>query len=420
VNGGARYHLGGLVLAAALAAAPARLRAEPASGPANADCLACHEDRSLKSAGGRSLAVDPAGFARSQHGQAGVDCVACHADLAAVTEFPHPEKLRPAACGACHDAAASAFARSVHHQAQPKLGGTSLGCSSCHDPHGARPASDPAAPTSPLHIQDLCLGCHRDAAPETPGTPPGFVASYETSVHARALRKSGLTIAATCVTCHGNHEIRRVRDRESPVARDRIAALCGKCHGGVLADYRQSIHGSSFAAGNARSPVCTDCHGEHTVERASVPSSRVFARNIPETCGRCHGDLRLVEQQKLATKRVSTFASSFHGIALRFGELTTANCASCHGYHDILPAADPRSRVHAARLPATCGTCHPNAGTNWARGKVHTAEPADNRAVFFTRAAYKVGIELSMGLFLLYIGADLWAWRRRRREEKRP
>jgi hypothetical protein len=126
--------------------------------------------------------------------------------------------------------------------------------------------------------------------------------------------------------------------------------------------------------------------------------------------------MRLVQQFNLATRRLSSFQSSFHGIALRFGELRAANCASCHGYHDILPSSDPRSRVHPENIPKTCSECHPNAGTNWARGKVHIAElEQDNYWAYLTQRIYVVGISASMGIFALYIFADLWAWRRRRR-----
>jgi hypothetical protein len=380
--------------------------------------MTCHEDRSLRSAAGKALFVDGALFRRSQHGQAAVVCVDCHRDLRATAGFPHKEKLVPAACHDCHAKTESRFTASVHGETQVKLGGRALGCADCHDAHAVVTASDPASPISPFHVAELCLKCHRTAQPETRGREARFVASYEESVHARALRRSGLAVSATCTTCHDSHDVKRVTDAASPVARTHIPATCGSCHRGILAVYETSIHGRGLSAGDPKTPVCTDCHGEHTVERASVARSKVFPRNVPDTCGRCHGDARLVAQRNLATKRVSSFRSSFHGIALRFGELKVANCASCHGYHDILPASDPRSRVHPANIPRTCGACHPNAGTNWARGKVHAAEPRDNYAAHLTLEAYKIIIGASMSLFVLYIGADLWAWRRRRKARK--
>jgi cytochrome b subunit of formate dehydrogenase len=50
-------------------------------------------------------------------------------------------------------------------------------------------------------------------------------------------------------------------------------------------------------------------------------------------------------------------------LALQGGNLTAANCASCHGVHDILPARDARSTINTNNLPQTCGKCHPGIGT---------------------------------------------------------
>jgi Cytochrome c3 len=392
--------------------------AQPPS-PADSDCMTCHEDGSLRGSTGKSLFVDLEAFKRSLHGQVGITCVSCHSDLKAVRDFPHKEKLASAVCHDCHEKAQTSFRNSIHARGQTKLGGRTLSCSDCHDAHNIVARSNPASPISPFRAQELCLKCHGNATPETKGRRTDFVASYEKSVHAKALKKAGLNVAATCVSCHGSHDVRIVSDPASPVARENIPSTCGSCHGGILADYKQSIHGAGFLAGKKEMPVCTDCHGEHTVQSATVPSSKTYASNVPETCGRCHEDHRLVQQFNLATKRIASFESSFHGVALRFGELTVANCASCHGYHHILPQSNPHSTVHPANIPKTCGQCHANAGTNWARGKVHVAEPiTDNYWVYLTQKLYIIGIGGSMGLFLLFIFADLWGWRRRSQEER--
>jgi formate dehydrogenase gamma subunit len=52
------------------------------------------------------------------------------------------------------------------------------------------------------------------------------------------------------------------------------------------------------------------------------------------------------------------YVTSRHGFAAEHGNHSAPTCASCHGDHDILPAADPRAMTHRVRLPATCGTCH--------------------------------------------------------------
>ncbi|HTF23023.1 MAG TPA: hypothetical protein VK937_03780, partial [Candidatus Limnocylindria bacterium] len=102
------------------------------------------------------------------------------------------------------------------------------------------------------------------------------------------------------------------------------------------------------------------------------PASALNAANISaETCGRCHADARLTRLYDLPADRVPSYADSYHGLALREGSLTTANCASCHGVHDILRSSDPRSTVNAANLAKTCGQCHTGVNEKFAIGPVH-------------------------------------------------
>jgi hypothetical protein len=70
---------------------------------------------------------------------------------------------------------------------------------------------------------------------------------------------------------------------------------------------------------------------------------------------------------------------SFHGLAQQFGGLTVANCASCHGFHDVLPSSDPLSSVNQKNLPQTCGKCHAGIGTRLAKGemKIHNLPGAE-------------------------------------------
>jgi hypothetical protein len=93
------------------------------------------------------------------------------------------------------------------------------------------------------------------------------------------------------------------------------------------------------------------------------------------TCAQCHDSLRLTREFDLAGRRSETFLDSYHGLAGKLGSKGVANCASCHGVHNILPSSDPRSTVNKANLKATCGKCHPGASENFAKGAVHLAEP---------------------------------------------
>jgi cytochrome b subunit of formate dehydrogenase len=135
----------------------------------------------------------------------------------------------------------------------------------------------------------------------------------------------------------------------------------------------------------------------------------VFSRRIGrETCGQCHANARLVERYGLPRDNVAAFEDSFHGLALRAGQLAVANCASCHGAHDILPSSDPRSHTNQKNLPETCGKCHPGAGERFVIGKVHVVTAASpSRIEYWIRAVYLWLIAVVIGFMALHNGADL-------------
>jgi cytochrome b subunit of formate dehydrogenase len=54
---------------------------------------------------------------------------------------------------------------------------------------------------------------------------------------------------------------------------------------------------------------------------------------------------------------IEAYSASVHGRAIAEGR-EAADCTSCHGSHEILPAADPGSLVHHDRVPEVCGQCH--------------------------------------------------------------
>ena len=99
--------------------------------------------------------------------------------------------------------------------------------------------------------------------------------------------------------------------------------------------------------------------------------------------------------------RVPSYADSYHGLAVKEGKLTAANCASCHGVHNIFNSSDPRSTVNAANLAKTCGQCH--TGVNEARyaiGPVHvqTSDGPNHPVVQWIRWMYLVLIPVDAGL----------------------
>ena len=53
------------------------------------------------------------------------------------------------------------------------------------------------------------------------------------------------------------------------------------------------------------------------------------------------------------------YDKSIHNVAIvEKGLNKSANCADCHGAHDMRDRTDPASSINRKNLPATCGKCH--------------------------------------------------------------
>jgi formate dehydrogenase gamma subunit len=439
------------------------LWAAPVARASNDECLACHgPDTGLTNSQGKAITVNPAPFARSVHKDLG--CVDCHAGAA---KFPHDAKSAGTSCLACHGEEGEHVSQSAHGAlGSPQ---TSQACIACHSTHAVEP---PAARGVQLcqtcHAQEVkgfaasvhgqaraggngsapsCENCHRSAhqvlAADAPNSPvnkvnlpetcgkchsnPEFmqkfmfavakpVEAYESSVHGKAV-KAGRNDAAACNDCHGVHEILAPTNPQSMIAPRRVASTCGHCHKEEFSQYKDSIHGKAVAAGVRGAPTCIDCHGEHRILAPSDPGSPVYVANISTlTCSRCHEDQQLLTRLDIPAGRVVSYENSFHGLAAKAGSHTVANCASCHGVHNILPSSDPRSTVNKANLPATCGKCHPDAGKRFAIGPIHVLPTSveGHKILYYVRLFYLFTIPTVVGFMLLHNLLDWWRKARRR------
>ena len=398
----------GTLLGLILTAAAALWVAAPVlAGQSDDDCLTCHGDSGLKSDQGRPLYVDGTGFGASIHGEAGIACVDCHADLKKFEDFPHAAKLKPVDCASCHDAAAAAVRESIHGRPHVGTNAITVQCKDCHGTHDIRPAKDALSHTAAINIPDTCLGCHLERVKTK--RDQGFAARYKESDHYRALSKAGLSLSATCLSCHGGHTVRPVDDPQSKVSRQNIIRTCGACHAGIERDYLEGVHGKDYVKGIQEVPVCTDCHNEHDIRSPEDLDSGVYATKVAAVCSRCHDNETMARQYGLLTSRLKTFSASYHGTASKFGEVKVANCSSCHGHHGIRPSTDPLSSINPANLAATCGTCHPGAGENFSKGKIHVvSEKTENRWGYTVKMVYIVVIAGLISVFLAFIVADLF------------
>jgi cytochrome b subunit of formate dehydrogenase len=338
----------------------------------DADCLACHANPMSYSVGKVETtlpAIDENKIKQSIHGQL-FKCVDCHTDVKSLAHDAPPKKVE---CAQCHADEQQAYAGSLHAKTSTTSGAPFATCGDCHgDVHEVLAADNAKSPENHVNIPVTCGRCHgQKFLMESNGESAQPFYSYQESVHGRAVA-NGSQKAAVCTDCHGSHGILQASDSHSPIAKANVPATCGKCHVNVANAFNASIHGQAIARGNELAPVCTDCHGIHTIKAPTNPNSPVAEQNLSrDTCAHCHEGVRLSQEFGVPGNRVSSYFDSYHGLAAEGGSVVAANCSSCHGVHDILPSSDPRSSVNSAHLEATCGKCHKGVSARFIQTRVH-------------------------------------------------
>ncbi len=159
------------------------------------------------------------------------------------------------------------------------------------------------------------------------------------------------SIGMTCLTCH--------TDYTYPHPEEYAPVGCARCHGSVVSEYQESVHGYALARGNERAPTCVSCHGVHEIRKSDDPESPTYHARIAETCVECHstGGLLTDAYVKLASPE-QQYARWVHGPANGNGPSEAATCTDCHGVHDLKGHNDPDSRINRLNVSSTCGECH--------------------------------------------------------------
>jgi hypothetical protein len=195
-------------------------------------------------------------------------------------------------------------------------------------------------------------------------TPP--VEDWRASVHSAA--------GIGCHTCHGgdptieDEEAMATDDYKGAPSAKQIPELCGSCHSdpdkmrryNLRIDeydlFKRSGHGRAlYERGDTKVATCVSCHGSHKILSKDDTGSMVHYSNIPDTCGKCHGDAEYMEGYGLPTDQVERYNNSYHAQIL-YGKIPDKNpalaptCASCHSHSPLLPGA--------ADVPDICGRCH--------------------------------------------------------------
>ncbi|MEW5944587.1 MAG: cytochrome b/b6 domain-containing protein [bacterium] len=397
------------------------------------ECLMCHsaEARSEKK-GGYIKAVSLEGLHESVHKD--IHCVQCHRGARLDPRREHMTSITLVECGDCHyegnrvgapqkDIAADYYA-GVHGQSL-LADSKSLAphCWDCHTGHSVKKPNVKESSVDRERVVEICTGCHYDERKMRKyNLRASLIVQFDKTPHAVARTERGNMESAICTDCHGNHNIKHRDEPSNPLSHDNLPRTCGRCHEKVFETYKTSVHGADWLNGNRDVPVCSTCHGEHEIRHIKRKDATVYASNIVSLCSDCHADENLRWRYGIEEDPVRTYRETYHGIEGRFGDVRVANCASCHGFHDILHPEDPRSSVNPANLPRTCGACHKPAELNLNLGKIHDeTEPAGSNLLSYIRLAYVILIAGSLGGMLFFISTDLLggALRRRRKAPRR-
>jgi hypothetical protein len=211
-------------------------------------CLGCHGDPSLinlmtkQRPDGSSIAlfVDTMGSSNSVHRYK--DCTSCHSDKPHDVQSPLTKLSSSQKCGSCHEYEYNQYKASVHGAAQFAGNSDPATCTDCHsetsNPHNVVRVLDPSASTYPKNIARTCAKCHDDPKlMDKYGIVEKVYESYMRSFHGKAmgLAREGAPIqqldTATCINCHGAHNIAKITDPGAPVAgMDNLLKTCQTCH----------------------------------------------------------------------------------------------------------------------------------------------------------------------------------------------
>ena len=450
--------------------------AEPGLPDESAACLECHGQHGLKvtfqNKETLDAYVDVKKFKASVH--ASLPCSSCHPDF---SKEQHPQRsfrskeqysIKSArVCRQCHSD--EQIKKSPIHASLLDKSDSAPLCTSCHSAHAVTAVSGGSKYATE---KQYCLGCHKHSLTMTMKNgerrPLEVEASLlENSVHAKlscfdchfgfstsqhpkrsfkdsrnfsitqseacrrchfdkytktvesihyTMLSQGNLSAPVCTDCHGAHSVKLARTDKLAGARS-----CGKCHNGIYTTYASSVHGASLLAEhNVDVPVCVDCHTAHTIEDARTTD---YQDKVPEICGRCHANKDIMKKYGLNTGVVNSYLQDFHGVTLKFYKQqknaagagkrqSIATCTDCHGIHNITRASGANAALVKKNLTQRCEKCHPGATEEFPDTWLSHYEPtlANAPLVYIINLVYKFFIPFMLIGLVLQILLHLWRY----------
>lgn len=354
-----------------LAALTSCLQAQPLAGsqtpPEENMCAMCHGASELWEGERRRFYVSAEQLAQDIHWTHGVVCHDCHggeprSEKFATTHLKDAgfrataEEVKEA-CARCHrDKMIDVTRRGVHAKGGPRDRSgarTPLGCSDCHGnvKHDLLPSQDPRSPVFLNNQYETCGACHEKE-----------LQTYLDSVHSPKLVESGSVPTASCADCHGAHGIYRAPDKRSLLFTANVATTCEECHPGIAEKLRRSVHGPDYGGQplpqNKQASTCTTCHQRHEPSWSDATDGE-WRGVVSNGCGICHAKL------------ASEHAMRLHAEWTETGYVRAAECAECHGAHEILPLDDPESCLAGPNRQRTCQECHSHASAKFSAFDPH-------------------------------------------------
>lgn len=144
-----------------------------------------------------------------------------------------------------------------------------------------------------------CADCHF-ANPDA----PGHLAAWNQSLHGEnfvGCETCHGGHADTFEKLQAHRDMLPSQHPASPVHPVNVASTCGKCHVGSLGEFQKSPHYRLVRAGNQNAATCTTCHG--SVEARRMLSVEAVDRQ----CSTCHGPGKVARATNRVAQSIELF-----------------------------------------------------------------------------------------------------------------